>query len=300
MKARPSAGSTVMRHDLMIRRLIVDAVAFICTYTLVSFAQTLPPSLDTNERLRQIVLDLASTPTAVSNALRELGPSRTDFLSRVYNHSEFSPRQRRLCFFARVRSFGRPGKSLSEFADLLDHPKWITETNIYECWALTGSLRVTMPLGGNVILIDILPEAHENDSFVCLSFPRPVTNTDLVHALHGDLSSHKGMRFNEIGIIEGGNPEPNEQRVRRWEERNKQAREVTELRPVRQSSDLNEKMVRSVENWYSSNKLEVPKGICIYDRGTNFWRIFANQGTPLEMWFEVSPATLQVLRAVGD
>jgi hypothetical protein len=186
-----------------------------------------PPLMESTRKVREVLLNPSAMTVEVSNVLRQLTATKIDFgfLAQVFNDSRFPNEHRRLCFFAMARSLGRSGRTLSEFAALLDHPKWIREQDIHECWALTGYLPVTLETGGDVVTIEIFPETEKHSSCICLSFLQPVGKNMVFRALHGDrLAPSEDVQFKEIGLIEAGVPDPNHEALDRWLKENPQTK----------------------------------------------------------------------------
>lgn len=65
-------------------------------------------------------------------------------------------------------------------------------------------------------------------------------------------------------------------------------------------TSADKEMIDVVKQWYAAKNLEIPKDIMVRERNTNHWSVVANPGLPPEMWFEISPTTKQILKAVGE
>jgi hypothetical protein len=197
--------------------LFLVAGSLIATFVTGRAADASATAGEADESIRRIILSPASSTMDVSNALRQTATTGTDFLPGVFNDARFSDQHRRLCLFSFIRSLGRSPRTISDFAALLQHPSWIAEQDIHECWALTGYLPVTLDMGGDVITIEVFPESEKHSSVICLSFPRPVTANAVFRALHGEkLPSVENIGFKEIGLIEAGNPDANQEALQAW------------------------------------------------------------------------------------
>lgn len=65
-------------------------------------------------------------------------------------------------------------------------------------------------------------------------------------------------------------------------------------------TSADKEMIDVVKQWYAAKNLEIPKDIMVRERNMNYWSVVANPGLPPEMWFEISPTTKQIFKAVGE